>query len=149
MIDLDLNSCSDDKSAEEVYKFSLTDVKEERSKEETSMESDYIEEAHVGTDQRVFRFRETSENERRSSSLSSLRGISDMESLRYYKKRKGIRRRSSSNKSRDMESLRYYKRRKRILRRRTSSHCYHIVYNVFQVTKDEEEEDYYNQTCAS
>ncbi|KAL1212397.1 hypothetical protein V5N11_009496 [Cardamine amara subsp. amara] len=125
VMDSDLKSCSDDQSPKEVYKFSVTHVEKERSKEETPMEDDYIEEAQVGKDQRVFRFRESSEEERRSlsssSSLSSLRGFRDMESLRYYKGSKRIhgrgRRRSSS-----------------------SSHCYHIVYNVFKVKEEEEEE---------
>ncbi|KFK35817.1 hypothetical protein AALP_AA4G041400 [Arabis alpina] len=66
----------------EVYKFSLTDVEGEKSKEEDiSMEDDYIEETKVGKDQRVFRFKESSEEERSSSSLSLLsRGFKDMES---------------------------------------------------------------------
>lgn len=125
-----MDASFDDQLPQEVYKFSLTDdVEEERSKEETSIEDDdYIEEAQVGKDQRVFRFRESSEEERRSSSslsssLSSLRGFRDMESLRYYKRPKRIN-----------------PRRRR--RRSSSPHCYHIVvYNEFKVTKEEEEEE--------
>lgn len=101
-----------------MYKFSLTDVEEEKSKEERSMEDGYIEETQVGKDQRVFRFRESSEGDR-SSSLSSPGGFKDMECLRYYKRRKkNIRR-----------------------RRRPSPNCYHIVYNVFRVKNEEEEEE--------
>lgn len=110
-MDLDLNN------SPEVYEFSLTDVEEEKSKEEEIlMEDDYIEETQVGKDQRVFRFRESSEEER--SSLSSSRGFKDIESLRYYKSRKRIRR-----------------------RRKSTSNCYHIVYNVFRVKNEEEEEE--------
>ncbi|CAA7049650.1 unnamed protein product [Microthlaspi erraticum] len=117
VIDSALNSCTDDQSPE-VYKFSLTDVEEEKSKEERSMEQDdYIEETQVGKDQRVFRFRESSEGDR-SSSLSSSGEFKDMECLRYYKKQKRIRR-----------------------RRRSSRNCYHIVYNVFRVKNEEEEEE--------
>lgn len=109
---------SDSNSLPEVYKFSLTDVEEEKSKEEEiSMEDDYIEETQVGKDQRVFRFRESSE-EVRSSLSSSSRGFKDMESLRYYKTRKRISR-----------------------RRKSTSNCYHIVYNVFRVKNEEEEEE--------
>ncbi|KAG2304979.1 hypothetical protein Bca52824_033630 [Brassica carinata] len=56
--DSDLNSFSDDLSPE-VYKFSLTDMEEEKNKEERSMEDDYIDEAQDGEDDhRAFRFRE-------------------------------------------------------------------------------------------
>ncbi|XP_024006124.1 uncharacterized protein LOC18010593 [Eutrema salsugineum] len=116
----DLNTCSDDEPPE-VYKFSLTDVEEEKSKEEISMEDDHIEETQVGRDQRVFRFRESSEDERSSllsSSSLSPRGFKDMESLRYYKRQKRIGR-----------------------KRRSSPNCYHIVYNVFRVKNEEEEEE--------
>ncbi|KAL0696686.1 hypothetical protein Bca4012_063866 [Brassica carinata] len=123
VMDTDLNSFSDDQSPE-VYKFSLTDMEEEKSKEERSMEDDYIKEAQdEEDDHRVFRFRESSEEERSSLSSSSL-------SLRRFK---------------DMESLRYYKRREKIRPRRrsssSSSNCYHIVYNVFWVKNEEEEEE--------
>ncbi|OAP12137.1 hypothetical protein AXX17_AT1G46120 [Arabidopsis thaliana] len=111
-------------SQHEVYKFSLTDIKEERSNEDSSMEDCCIEEAQVGKDQRVFRFRESSEEKRKSSS-SPLSPLTEF---------------------RDMESLTYYMRQKRMHRRRrrssTSPHCCHnVVYNEFKVTKEEEEEE--------
>ncbi|KAF8083410.1 hypothetical protein N665_0775s0012 [Sinapis alba] len=122
VIDSDLNSFSDDQSPE-VYKFSLTDVEEEKSKEERSMEDDYIQEAQAGEDDhRVFIFRESSEEERSSvSSSSSSRGFKDMESLRYYKRREKIRPRRRSSSS--------------------AANCYHIVYNVFWVKNEEEEKE--------
>ncbi|KAJ4917805.1 Regulator of Vps4 activity in the MVB pathway protein [Raphanus sativus] len=130
VIDSDLNSCSDDQSPE-VYKFSLTDVEEEKSKEERSMEDDYIDEDQVGEDDhRVFRFRESSEEER--PSLSSSSSSSSLSSRRF----------------KDMESLRYYKRREKIRPRRrssSSSNCYHIVYNVFWVKNEEEEKKVRNR----
>ncbi|CAF2055402.1 unnamed protein product [Brassica napus] len=124
VVDSDFNSFSDDQSPE-VYKFSLSDVEEEKSKEGRSMEDDYIEETEVGKDDhRVFRFKESSEEER--SSLSSSSSL-------------------SSGGFKDMESLRYYKRREKIRTRRRSSSspttCYHIVYNVFWVKNEEEEEE--------
>ncbi|CAG7867985.1 unnamed protein product [Brassica rapa] len=122
VVDSDFNSFSDDQSPE-VYKFSLTDVEEEKSKEERSMEDDDIEETEVGkVDHRVFRFKESSEEERSSlsSSLSS-GGFKDMESLRYYKRREKIRTRRRSSSS--------------------PTTCYHIVYNVFWVKNEEEEEE--------
>ncbi|CAN6927804.1 unnamed protein product [Brassica oleracea] len=125
VVDSDFNSFSDDQSPE-VYKFSLTDVEEEKSKEERSMEDDYIEETEVGKDDhRVFRFKESSEEERSSlSSSSSLSsgGFKDMESLRYYKRREKIRTRRRSSSS-------------------SPTTCYHIVYNVFWVKNEEEEEE--------
>ncbi|KAJ0242236.1 Regulator of Vps4 activity in the MVB pathway protein [Hirschfeldia incana] len=128
VVDSDFISCSHDQSPE-VYKFSLTDVEEEKSKEERSMEDGYIEEAQVGEDDhRVFRFRESSGEERpslsSSSSLSSRR-FKDMESLRYYKRREKNRPRRRSSSS--------------------SSNCYHIVYNVFWVKNEEEEKEVRNR----
>lgn len=124
-MDSDFNSFSDDQSPE-VYKFSLSDVEEEKSKEGRSMEDDYIEETEVGKDDhRVFRFKESSEEERSSlSSSSSLSsgGFKDMESLRYYKRREKIRTRRRSSSS-------------------SPTTCYHIVYNVFWVKNEEEEEE--------
>ncbi|KFK31975.1 hypothetical protein AALP_AA6G184100 [Arabis alpina] len=89
VIDSDSNSLYDDYSPE-VCKFSLTDMEEEKCKEETSMEDDFIEEVQVGRNQRVFRFRESSSEEDRpsssssssSSSVSLSRGFKDMEMKR-------------------------------------------------------------------
>ncbi|CAN8288254.1 unnamed protein product [Cochlearia groenlandica] len=114
----EMDSFSSDYSSQEVYKSSLTDFEKEKSKEDASIEDDdYIEETKVGRDQRVFRFKESSEEER--SSLSSSKGFKDVECLNYYKRRKRINKR----------------------KRRSSSNCYHIVYNVFRVKNDEEEEE--------
>ncbi|EFH70600.1 predicted protein [Arabidopsis lyrata subsp. lyrata] len=112
-----------DQSPYEVYKISLTDVEEERSKEDTSMEDDYIEDGQVGKDQRVFRFRKSSEEKRKPSSpLSTLMEFRNTESLTYY-----------------MRQTRTHQRRRRSS---TSPHCRHCVeYNEFKVKKEEEEEE--------
>ncbi|CAN8321504.1 unnamed protein product [Cochlearia groenlandica] len=111
----DSNSFSNDQT-QEVYKFSLTDIEEEKIIEDDDY---YIEEVQVGKDQRVFRFKESNEEKRSSLSSLSLRGFKDMECLKYYNTRKRIN----------------------CGRRRRSRNCYHIVYNVYRVKNEEEEEE--------
>ncbi|XP_019096570.1 PREDICTED: stress response protein NST1-like [Camelina sativa] len=127
-------------SPDGAYKFSLTDFEEEIRKEERSMEDDYIKEAQVGKDQRVFRFKERSEENRRSSSsssLSSIKELCDMESITYYKtqKRTHQRRRRSSKKEGQED------RQKAV----TNQHVHHPDYdqmkNKIKAVKAKEEEE--------
>ncbi|CAL9218599.1 unnamed protein product [Arabidopsis halleri] len=129
VMNMDIRSA--DQSPYEVYKISLTDVEEERSKEDTSMEDDYIEDGQVGKDQRVFRFRKSSEEKRKPSSpLSTLMEFRNTESLTYY-----------------MRQTRTHQRRRRSS---TSPHCRHCVeYNEFKVKKEEEEEEEERQSLKT
>ncbi|CAL9218600.1 unnamed protein product [Arabidopsis halleri] len=129
VMNMDIRSA--DQSPYEVYKISLTDVEEERSKEDTSMEDDYIEDGQVGKDQRVFRFRKSSEEKRKPSSpLSTLMEFRNTESLTYY-----------------LRQTRTHQRRRRSS---TSPHCRHCVeYNEFKVKKEEEEEEEERQSLKT
>ncbi|AEC06337.2 putative vacuolar protein sorting-associated protein Ist1 [Arabidopsis thaliana] len=126
--------CSSQKaeSEAEVYKFTLTDADIEENQEQERKvcdeEDDCIEEEVVEEDQSVFRFRESTEDER--------------------KERKRLRRKprstssSSSPIAKDVDCWRYYYKGKRSRQRKECGKCcYHIVYNVFTMLPDQKESE--------